>query len=76
VHCTDSFESAVLAAVNLGDDADTTAAIAGQLAGAVYGVDAIPESWRERIVMGDEILALADELRELATSIRPRPVRD
>jgi ADP-ribosyl-[dinitrogen reductase] hydrolase len=71
VHSTDDFEAAVLAAVNLGDDADTTAAIAGQLAGALYGVDGIPESWRERIVMGDEILALADDLRELATAIRP-----
>jgi ADP-ribosyl-[dinitrogen reductase] hydrolase len=76
VHSTDNFEAAVLAAVNLGDDADTTAAIAGQLAGAVYGVEAIPERWRDLIVMGDEIRALADDLRELATSIRPLPLRE
>jgi ADP-ribosylglycohydrolase len=61
-----SFEEGVLAAVNLGDDADTTAAIYGQLAGALYGVDAIPGRWRERLVMHDEIVALADALFELA----------
>jgi ADP-ribosyl-[dinitrogen reductase] hydrolase len=73
VHSTDDFEAAVLAAVNLGDDADTTAAIAGQLAGALYGVDAIPKRWRDQIVMRDEILALAlaDALRELVTAICP-----
>ncbi len=42
VRSTPTFEACVLAAVNLGDDADTTAAVAGQLAGAMYGVDAIP----------------------------------
>ena len=45
---TDSFEDGALAAVNLGDDADTTGAIYGQLAGAYYGVDGIPERWRSR----------------------------
>lgn len=39
---SDDFESAVLAAVNLGDDADTTGAVCGQLAGAYWGIDAIP----------------------------------
>ena len=43
---TTSFEDGVLAAVNLGDDADTTAAIYGQLAGALYGLDGIPARWR------------------------------
>jgi ADP-ribosyl-[dinitrogen reductase] hydrolase len=71
VSSTDDFEAAVLAAVNLGDDADTTAAIAGQLAGAIYGVDAIPKRWRDQIVMRDEILALADALRAGAASFDP-----
>lgn len=44
---TESFEQAVLMAANLGDDADTTAAICGQLAGAHYGIRAIPQAWRE-----------------------------
>jgi len=62
VDTTDDFESAILAAVNLGDDADTTAAIAGQLAGALYGLDGIPAHWRERVFLRDEILDLADRL--------------
>jgi ADP-ribosyl-[dinitrogen reductase] hydrolase len=56
---TDSFEAAVVAAANLGDDADTTAAIVGQIAGAHYGVDAIPPAWREKLVMREDIDELA-----------------
>lgn len=44
-----SFEKGVLAAINLGDDTDTTAAIYGQLAGAYYGYDALPKRWKKRI---------------------------
>lgn len=61
---TESFEAAVLAAVNLGDDADTTAAICGQLAGAFYGAASIPTQWLERLVMRDEIESMADQLLE------------
>lgn len=43
---TGSFEEAVLLAANLGDDADTTAAITGQLAGVLYGMEGIPPRWR------------------------------
>jgi ADP-ribosyl-[dinitrogen reductase] hydrolase len=59
---TGSYREAVLQAANLGDDADTTAAIVGQLAGAWYGVEAIPLAWREKITMGHEIVTLADRL--------------
>ena len=52
--------------MNLGDDADTTAAIFGQLAGATYGVDGIPARWRERLVLGDKIVEAADALFRLA----------
>ena len=61
-HQTDSFRSAILAAANLGDDADTTAAICGQVAGAFHGVDAIPESWQTRLAMREKIEELADAL--------------
>ena len=61
---TQTFEEAVLAAANLGDDADTTAAIVGQLAGAHYGVDAIPPHWLVRLAMRDHIDALARALFE------------
>lgn len=59
VASTTSFEQAVLKAANLGDDADTTAAIVGQIAGACYGVNGIPAPWLERLAMRDEIDRLA-----------------
>ena len=59
---TNSFEQAVLKAVNLGDDADTTAAIVGQLAGAYYGVSAIPSAWLKKLFMAEQIKELAIKL--------------
>lgn len=59
---TDDFRSGALAAVNLGDDADTTGAIYGQIAGAFYGAESIPRAWRDALVMRDEIHALARAL--------------
>lgn len=56
------FREGCLLAVNLGDDADTTGAVYGQLAGAYYGVEGIPLHWRERVVMNDLIVAYADRL--------------
>lgn len=44
-HTTDNFEEALIAAVNLGGDADTIGAVCGQIAGAYYGYSAIPERW-------------------------------
>ena len=45
-HRSASFRDGALLAVNLGDDADTTGAVYGQLAGAFYGESGIPEAWR------------------------------
>ena len=59
---TRDFASAILKAANLGDDADTTAAICGQLAGAHYGLDGIPRPWRQRLAQAGAILELADGL--------------
>ena len=60
---TDSFEAAILQAANLGDDADTTAAVCGQLAGAFYGAAQIPAHWLEKLAMRSEIEQLADRLQ-------------
>jgi len=62
LHSTSTWEEGALAAVNLGNDADTTGAIYGQLAGAIYGIDAIPTRWLEKLVMREEIEARADAL--------------
>jgi ADP-ribosyl-[dinitrogen reductase] hydrolase len=61
---TDTFEAAILKAANLGDDADTTAAICGQVAGGFYGESGIPKKWLDRLAMRQEITALADGLFE------------
>lgn len=65
-HHSTNFRDGCLLAANLGDDADTTAAVYGQLAGAYYGVDAIPVAWLMQLAMRDEITALADRLHEYA----------
>jgi hypothetical protein len=59
-----SFSEGCLLAVNLGDDADTTAAIYGQLAGAFYGEAGIPRKWLDMLAKQPEITALADRLFE------------
>ncbi len=67
-HTTDSFESGALAAVNLGDDADTTGAVYGQLAGAFYGEDAIPTEGRQLVEQAGFPTDLANQLFEKATA--------
>lgn len=61
-YSTDNFRDAVLAAANLGDDADTTAAVCGQIAGACYGTDAMPQEWLQKLAMRDSIEGLASKL--------------
>jgi ADP-ribosyl-[dinitrogen reductase] hydrolase len=61
-YATDTFADAVLAAANLGDDADTTAAVCGQVAGAWYGEGAIPAGWLGKLHLRREIGELAEKL--------------
>ena len=62
----DSFEEALVDAVNLGGDADTVGAVCGSMAGACYGLEAIPQRWREPLACRSEILELADGIYRLA----------
>ena len=48
-HTTDTFRDGALKVVNLGEDADTTGAVYGQIAGAFYGEDGIPAEWRAKL---------------------------
>lgn len=57
-----SFEESILLAANLADDADTVAAITGQLAGAIHGAGGIPAHWRKRVAWRVEIETLAMKL--------------
>ncbi len=60
--CADSFKEGCLLAVNLGDDADTTGAVYGQLAGAYYGENGIPSSWRLKLAKRNLIESFAERL--------------
>ena len=63
---SNSFEEGCLKAVNLGNDADTTGAVYGQIAGAFYGEENIPASWRNKLAMREKIEQMADSLYLLA----------
>ena len=65
------FRSAVLLAANLGDDADTTAAIAGQLAGATYGATGIPGAWLAGLAWRDRLETAATDLFTASLSADP-----
>src|SRR6201984_1647413 len=67
LHRSGSFKEGALYAVNLGDDADTTGAIYGQLAGAFYGVEEIPKEWRTKLALSQFILERADQLLALTS---------
>lgn len=59
---TNSFEEGALKAVNLGNDADTVGAVYGMLAGAYYGINAIPRDWREQCSFQGLVQTIADEI--------------
>jgi ADP-ribosylglycohydrolase len=61
---TDSYPAAVLKAVNLGEDTDTTAAVTGALAGLVYGLEAIPADWLDILAASGEIRRLSGTMAE------------
>ena len=61
---TSSYKDAVLNAVNLGGDADTTGAVVGQLAGAYYGIEGIPQGWLQKLKQRDLIEDYATRLFE------------
>ena len=71
-HRSDSFRDGALLAVNLGDDADTTGAIYGQIAGAFHGERGIPAEWRAKLALREEIESFADSLLELRAALAER----
>jgi len=65
-HHSHDFREGCLLAANLGNDADTTAAVYGQIAGAFYGESGIPSEWRQKLTFRKTIESLADQLLDLA----------
>lgn len=61
---TESYREAILRAVNLGDDADTTAAVCGAISGAYYGVEGIPRDWLAKLAKREYIEDTAIQLYE------------
>ena len=74
-HC-DSFENALIVAVNLGDDADTVGAVTGQIAGAAWGASNIPSRWLDRLCWRRKIETVALELAEVGKSELPQTPRN
>jgi ADP-ribosyl-[dinitrogen reductase] hydrolase len=68
---TDNFEDAILLAANLADDADSVAAVAGQLAGALYGVSGMSDKWVSTVAWSSHIQRLAQQLFERSPGIPP-----
>ena len=68
---TESFGDGCLLAVNLGDDADTTGAVYGQLAGAYYGASGIPDKWLQALTHQKLVQSFGDRLYELSISVLP-----
>ena len=71
---SESIEQALILAANLADDADTVAAVTGQLAGALWGMSGAPARWLDRLAWRDRIEALAAGLFEAANCERTGPV--
>ncbi len=61
---TENYADAVLQAVNLGEDTDTTGCVTGGLAGLYYGENAIPDEWKAVLVKKEEILDLAERMEK------------
>ena len=66
VDTTSSFAAALLKAVNLGDDADSVGAVAGQLAGARYGLTGIPQNWLDVLIHRERIEAIGHQLIDVS----------
>ncbi len=62
-YTTTNYKDAVLKAVNLGEDTDTTAAITGSIAGLYYGYDKIPNEWLDILLKKDELIKLSNDLQ-------------
>ena len=66
-----SFEETVCTAVRLGGDTDTVACVAGQLAGALYGKEGIPQGWLDDLRKREELIALATRFADSVTPAAP-----
>jgi len=69
-YTSNSYAEAVLKAVNLGNDSDTTGAICGQIAGVYYGIDNIPNNWKKEVAQPELLRDTADKLYQTSRQIK------
>lgn len=72
---SENFEDGCLLAVNLGEDADTTGAVYGQIAGAYYGEDGIPSKWKDTLARYDLLTSMIEELFKASIDLQKRQSR-
>ena len=60
-----NYEDTILEAINMGNDTDTVAAIAGSMAGILYGYDSFPKEWKETLIKRDYLIDLANKFEEI-----------
>lgn len=70
---SESYSKAVLKAINLGEDTDTTGAITGGLAGIYYGFEDIPQEWISELVRKDDIEVLCEKLYHKLKNLKHQP---
>ena len=63
---TNNFEDCVIEAVNLGNDSDTTGAVAGMIAGAIYGLESIPSNFIDGLMWNEKIIESSKKLYEIS----------
>ena len=61
---TNSYEETIIVSTNIGNDTDTIGAIAGSMAGIIYGISSIPERWLNKLMRKDYLINLANSFEK------------
>ena len=61
---TQNYKEAIIGAINLGEDTDTIGALTGGLAGIIFGIDFIPQEWKEKIQRREYLMDIFEEFSE------------
>ena len=59
-----NYKDTIIEAINLGDDTDTVSAIAGSMAGIIYGIDSIPKNWLDTLLKREYLIELAENFEK------------
>ena len=59
-----NYKDTIIEAINLGNDTDTVSAIAGSMAGIIYGIDSIPKNWLDTLLKREYLIELAENFEK------------